>query len=93
MRAGWGPEQASRRRPGKGWILKGLLVLGALVALLLLGRQLGGYVIDFAEWPSDWSDFTDAQLCELLRQGDPLEDRRTASPPLRRYDDPRRLEN
>ncbi len=26
-------------------------------------------MIDFAEWPADWSDFTDAQLCELLRHG------------------------
>ena len=60
---------------------------------LVLRFSSGASVIDFAEWPSDWSDFTDAQLCELLRQGEPLEDRRTASPPLRRYDDPRRMEN
>ena len=38
-------------RPGrKGWIVKGVLALAAVVALVLLGRQIGGYVVDFAEW-------------------------------------------
>ena len=62
-------------------------------APLVLRFSSGNSVIDFAEWPSDWSDFSDAQLCELLRQGQPLDERRTASPPLRRYDDPRRMES
>ena len=53
----------------------------------------GSSVIDFPEWPPDWADFTDAQLSELLRHGIPVEDKRTAELPLRRYDDPRRMEN
>lgn len=60
---------------------------------LVLRFSSGTTAIDFGEWPSDWSDFTDAQLCEMLRQGEPLEDRRTAAPMLRRYDDPRRMDS
>ena len=52
----------------------------------------GSSAIDFRDWPHDWADFTDAQLCELLRQGAPVQDLRTAELPLRRYDDPRRME-
>jgi uncharacterized membrane protein YdjX (TVP38/TMEM64 family) len=34
----------------KGLILKGLLALAVVVALLLVGRQIGGYVVGFARW-------------------------------------------
>lgn len=59
---------------------------------LVLRFSSGSSIIDFRDWPADWADFTDAQLCELLRQGAPLEDMRTAEIPLRRYSDPRRME-
>lgn len=59
---------------------------------LVLRFSSGASVIDFRDWPPEWTDFSDAQLCELLRQGAPLEDMRTADIPLRRYTDPRRME-
>lgn len=60
---------------------------------LVLRFTSGSSAIDFVEWPAEWADFSDAQLCELLRQGIPAQDQRTAAPPLRRYDDPRRMAN
>jgi uncharacterized membrane protein YdjX (TVP38/TMEM64 family) len=45
-----GAGVAEPRRARRNWLVKGGLALAAIVAVLLLGRQIGGYVVLFAEW-------------------------------------------
>jgi uncharacterized membrane protein YdjX (TVP38/TMEM64 family) len=47
--AGAGSAEAPRAQR-KSWVLKWALALAAVAALLLLGRQIGGYVVGFAHW-------------------------------------------
>ncbi len=44
-----GPSASAPAARG-GLLVKGLLIVGAIVALIFVGRQAGAYVGDFAEW-------------------------------------------
>lgn len=50
----------------------------------------GARIIELASWPPEWSDFTDAQLVDLLRWAAPRSRRSPLPPgtPRRRWDDP-----
>ena len=41
---------AEPRGDRKRWIVKGVLMLAALIAILFLGREMGGYVVVFTDW-------------------------------------------
>lgn len=57
---------------------------------LVLRFVCDAQIVDFEEWPADWTDFSDAQLVELLRRGKPDEERRRKRAPRRHTDtDPR----
>jgi hypothetical protein len=49
----------------------------------------GARIIELATWPAEWTDYTDAQLVDLLRWAAPRSERRPPPPgvPRRRWDD------
>jgi hypothetical protein len=46
------------------------------------------HAIDLAEWPAEWVDLSNAELVELLRIGESIQERRKDAKPARPHDGP-----